>query len=176
MFIVPVISLHQNWFETISALHILNSRMSFHVQKRLVTSNKTDKPEIVFLNSVHGRWWIPRAYSLVLSLIADRPYLTSPPIHFCFVNIEMEGFWDLMDVSQTEYLENAPLIDRSLQMEWTHTVDTPVIHLCSMVLTKFCGVTVEGWETGQLWYEVLAWAVNCHGPLRHGLAHTHSPP
>lgn len=55
-----------------------------------------------------------------------------------------------MDVSQTEYLENAPLIDRSLQMEWTHTVDTPVIHLCSMVLTKFCGVTVEGWETGQL--------------------------
>lgn len=34
-----------------------------------------------------------------------------------------------MDLTQAEYLGNVPLTDRSLQMEWTHTVDNPVTHL-----------------------------------------------
>lgn len=34
-----------------------------------------------------------------------------------------------MDLNKAECLENAHLTDRSLLMEWTHTMDTLVIHL-----------------------------------------------
>lgn len=61
--------------------------MSFHVQKRLQTLSKTDRSETPW-ELMDAKSVIP----LVLSLFPEKSYLTSPPIHFYVVSIEMEGF------------------------------------------------------------------------------------
>lgn len=50
------------------------------------TGSKTSRSETWDLMDAMG------ITPLVLSLFPEKPYLTSPPIHFYVVSIEMEGF------------------------------------------------------------------------------------
>lgn len=60
--------------------------MSFHVKKRLETESKTGRSETPW-ELMDAMGVIP----LVLSLFPEKSYLTSPPVHFYVVSIEMEG-------------------------------------------------------------------------------------
>ena len=61
--------------------------MSFHVQKRLQTLSKTGRSETPW-ELMDAKSVIP----LVLSLFPEKSYLTSSPIHFFVVSVEMKGF------------------------------------------------------------------------------------